>query len=186
MRTMMYASFLLMCCFAISEQSCWCGSKSTQRNVCNSHIVVEAKIESYSENAYDRNYQISAKKFYKGKEEWYDKLADKTTLVTPKDFSVCGPVDLKVGFSYILTVYVTRGKMHNTHCDLQVEASKATNTLLEGLDGKYLKNCDCKIPHEMDEPQVFRSPNLCEHFHCGNRDILCARDVNGHCNWQPC
>lgn len=35
--------------------------------------------------------------------------------------------------------------MHNDDCDLQVEASKATNTLLEGLDGKYLENCDCKV-----------------------------------------
>ncbi|XP_071140106.1 metalloproteinase inhibitor 3-like [Mytilus edulis] len=185
MRTMMYASFLLICWFAISEQSCLCSFKYAQQHVCYSPIVVELKIDSYSENAYDRNYQISATKFYKGKGK-YDTLANKTTLETPKDFTVCGPVDLEVGSSYILSVSIHNGKMHNNDCDLKVEASKATNTMLEGLAGKYEENCDCDIPTYFDGPIMFRSKKQCGTSYCDNRDVICARDDNDQCNWSNC
>lgn len=35
--------------------------------------------------------------------------------------------------------------MEHSTCDLLVDASIATNTLLEGLAGKYQDNCDCEV-----------------------------------------
>ncbi|XP_076080282.1 metalloproteinase inhibitor 3-like [Mytilus galloprovincialis] len=185
MRTMMYANFLVICCFAMSEQSCMCGLDTTQQQVCYSPIIVEAKIESFSKKAYYIHYQISVTKFYKG-EKGYDALADKTTLETPTEYTGCGPVDLKVGSSYILTVSVYRGKMEHSTCDLQVEASSATNALLEGLAGKYQENCDCEIPYYGAEPQFIYSKDQCGPLQCDNRDIVCARDDNGQCSWRHC
>ncbi|CAG2201248.1 unnamed protein product [Mytilus edulis] len=169
-----------------SNKQCGHSSCSGWDTVCaRDSNVVELKIESYSENAYDRNYQISATKFYKGKGK-YDTLANKTTLETPKDFTVCGPVDLEVGSSYILSVSIHNGKMHNNDCDLKVEASKATNTMLEGLAGKYEENCDCDIPTYFDGPIMFRSKKQCGTSYCDTRDVICARDDNDQCNWSNC
>ncbi|XP_076081331.1 metalloproteinase inhibitor 3-like isoform X2 [Mytilus galloprovincialis] len=185
MRTMMmYSSFLVICLFAMSEQ-CGCPAPYTQQIVCDSPIVVEAKIESFSENDYDKNYQTSVTKFYKGKGT-YDTLSNKTTLVTPKGTSMCGPVVLNVGSSYILSVSVYGDKMHHNLCELQVDASSATNKLLEGIAGKYEENCDCEIPSMYDPPQFGqRSNKQCGYSPC-HYDTVCARDGNGQCNWHNC
>ncbi|CAG2201246.1 unnamed protein product [Mytilus edulis] len=211
MRTMMmYSSFLVICLFAMSEQ-CGCPAPYTQQIVCGSPIVVEAKIESFSENDYDKNYQISVTKIYKvstkcvklikslssshsflnsisevGGKGMYDTLSNKTTLVTPKGTSMCGPVVLNVGSSYILSVSVYGDKMHHNLCELQVDASIATKKLLEGIAGKYEENCDCEIPSMYDPPQFGqRSNKQCGYSPC-HYDTVCARDGNGQCNWHNC
>ncbi|XP_052084386.1 metalloproteinase inhibitor 3-like isoform X1 [Mytilus californianus] len=188
MRTMrIYSIFLLICLFAMSEQ-CGCPAPYTQQIVCYDPIVVEAKIESFSERGYDKNYQITVTKFYKGKGE-YDTLSDKTTLKTPKEASACGPVVLKVGSTYILSVSVYDGKMQHNLCGLQVDASSATNTLLEGIAGKYQENCDCGIPSMYEPPQRGpRTNKQCGHspLACDNYDTICAKDGNDQCNWQNC
>ncbi|XP_063436550.1 metalloproteinase inhibitor 2-like [Mytilus trossulus] len=183
----MYSSLMVICCFAMSEQSCLCGSWYTQDIVCDSKIVVKAKIESFSMNDYYKNYQISETKIYKGKGT-YDTLTDKTTLETPISYMACGPVDLKVGSSYILTASIHNGKMEISSCDLKVEASKASNTMLEGLAGKYEENCDCKTPNEFDQQIVLWRTNKqhCGYPHCNdNDDLVCARDDND-CKDQGC
>lgn len=35
--------------------------------------------------------------------------------------------------------------MSHNLCGFQVDTSSATNTLLEGLAGKYQENCDCEV-----------------------------------------
>ncbi|XP_052084388.1 metalloproteinase inhibitor 2-like isoform X3 [Mytilus californianus] len=191
MRTrMMCSSFLLICVFAMSEQ-CSCPIPYTQRIICYDPIVVEAKIESFSDDDYDTYYQISVTKFYNGKGE-YDTLTNKTTLKTPKQSSACGPVILKVGSSYILSVavYAVYGNiMHHNLCELQVDAASATSTLLEGIAGKYQENCDCEIPNMYQPPQSGpRTKNQCGGFprSCHSYHTICARDGNGQCNWQNC
>ncbi|XP_052084391.1 metalloproteinase inhibitor 3-like isoform X5 [Mytilus californianus] len=188
MRTrMIHSSFLLICLFAMSEQ-CACPVQITQAIVCFDPIVVEAKIESVAEKSYYTNYQISVTKFYKGKRE-YDTLSNKTTLKTPKHSAACGPVVLKVGTSYILSVSAYAGIMQHNLCELQVEASSATNTLLNGIAGKYQENCDCKIPSMYEVPHMGpRTNNQCGHSTqgCDGVDSICARDRNGQCNWQNC
>ncbi|VDH93808.1 Hypothetical predicted protein [Mytilus galloprovincialis] len=185
MRTMMiYSSLLVICCFVISEQSCLCGGYwYTQEIVCQSKLVIEATIESFLENDYYKKYQISVTKIYKGKGE-YDTLTDKTTLETPNSYLVCGALGLKVGSSYILTASIRNGKMTIITCDLKVEVSKATNTMLEGLAGKYEENCDCQPPNDFDEQIVLWRTNKqhCGYPHCRiNRDAVCARDKNYQC-----
>ncbi|XP_071140105.1 metalloproteinase inhibitor 3-like [Mytilus edulis] len=182
---MMYSGLLLICLFALSEQ-CVCPAPYTQEMVCGSPIVVEANIKSFSENVYDKNYQISVTKFYKGK-EMFDTLSNKTTLVTPKRTIMCRNVYLNIGWSYILSVFVYGDKMHHNFCELQVDASSATNTMLEGLAGKYQENCDCEIPSMYDLPHFGpRSNKQCGHSSCSDWDTVCARDGNGQCNWQNC
>ncbi|VDH93814.1 Hypothetical predicted protein [Mytilus galloprovincialis] len=168
----------------MSEQ-CECPAVYTQQLVCDDPLVVEAKIESFSESDYNKNYQISVTKFFKGKEA-YDKLSDKTTLKTPKESAACGPVVFKVGSSYILSVSVSDGNMHHNLCGLQVDASSAKNILLEGLAGKYQENCDCEIPYMYDPPPFGpRSNNQCG-LPPDSHDTVCARHSGGQCYWENC
>ncbi|XP_071140091.1 metalloproteinase inhibitor 1-like [Mytilus edulis] len=135
--------FLLILLFSVSEQ-CGCPAQYTQQVICDSKLVVVAKIDSSSSDGFNTNYKISVTKFYYGKME-YDQLSDKKTLETPKSSAACGPVVLTVGSSYILSVDLYDGKMSHNLCGLQVDAKKASQVLLQGLAGKYKDNCGCEV-----------------------------------------
>ncbi|XP_052084430.1 metalloproteinase inhibitor 3-like [Mytilus californianus] len=187
MRTgMIQSCFLLILLFSMSEQ-CGCPAQYTQQVVCDSKLVVVAKVEAFASDNLQTNYQISVTKFYYGKME-YDKLSDKKTLETPKSSAECGPVVLSVGSSYILSVSLYNGKMSHNLCGLQVKAKSASQVLLKGLAGKYKDNCDCEIPYEFDPPQTGpQTKNQCRLAPRGcSYQSVCSRDGNGRCKWQGC
>ncbi|XP_063438718.1 uncharacterized protein LOC134719673 [Mytilus trossulus] len=184
---MLYSCFVLSCLVSMSEQ-CKCYTIHTQSLVCEPLLVVlEAKIESFSETNNDTNYQISVKKIYKG--EGIYSFSDGTTLKTPKNPSACGPVVLKVGSSYILSVFVHDDNMHLRLCDIRASLSNATNALLEGMSGKYLEICRCQIPSIYAPAKTGpRTKHQCGDLPlaCNNYDTICSRDNDGQCNWQDC
>ncbi|XP_063283643.1 metalloproteinase inhibitor 4 [Pelobates fuscus] len=179
--------------------ACSCAPTHPQQQMCDTEIVIRAKIISEKviqpskEDSFDNTkliqYEIKMIKMFKG----FDKVRDIHFVYTPVDSSLCGvKLDATNKKQYLLTGHITDGKVYIMLCNLIELWDDLSFSQKKSLNNRFQMGCDCKITTCYTIPCSVHEPNEClwtdwliERRLYGQqaKSYTCIKRSDGSCSW---